>query len=132
MTVDDFGWAEPSGDGPLHNFRYFMRRADITALQRSVLGREFEKGPPGEGQRVRGLTTTTTFKQHEQGREHNNKMITTAGASSDSRSPGYRGGTHTRARVGLFWRDVQTDPAGRCCAAYYAVVAATARAKACN
>ena len=65
VATDDFGWAEPSGDGPLHNFRYFMRRADIAAFQRSVLGREFERGPPGDGQRVRGLTTTTTFKQHQ-------------------------------------------------------------------
>ena len=41
---DDFGWAEPKGDGPLHNFRYFMSRDDVADLQRHVLGRHYAPG----------------------------------------------------------------------------------------
>ena len=52
VTQDDFGWADPSGDGPLHNFRYFMQQRDISALQRVVLGSEFAAVPATSDQNI--------------------------------------------------------------------------------
>eukprot|EP00316_Scyphosphaera_apsteinii_P022907 CAMPEP_0119301942 /NCGR_PEP_ID=MMETSP1333-20130426/3634_1 /TAXON_ID=418940 /ORGANISM="Scyphosphaera apsteinii, Strain RCC1455" /LENGTH=1179 /DNA_ID=CAMNT_0007304155 /DNA_START=97 /DNA_END=3637 /DNA_ORIENTATION=- len=45
VKQDDYGWADPTGDGPLHNFSYFMKQGDISALQQVVLGANFAPGP---------------------------------------------------------------------------------------
>ena len=56
VIAEDFGWADPHGEGPLRNFRYFMSRADIAALQKHVLGSStFQPGPSTDHHQIRLL-----------------------------------------------------------------------------
>ena len=52
LIEEGHGWADPSGEGPLVNCKYFMEAEDIYKLQKAVLGSQFADGPSNEKLRL--------------------------------------------------------------------------------